>query len=66
MSGFSHFPEGSGFRQDRKMGTHDVAWRKGWEGRKENHPITDLNIDKLSFLLRNIFPREIFNAFPQA
>ena len=61
-SGFSHFQEGSGFRQDRKIETHGGTWRKGWKGRKENHPIADLNIDKISLHLKNIVPRKIFNA----
>ena len=41
----------------------DDAWRKSWKGRKENHPIADLHIDKISLHLKNIDPRELFNAF---
>lgn len=62
MSSFSHFQEGSGFRQDRKIETHGGTWRKVWKGRKENHLIADLSIDKISLHLKNIVPRKIFNA----
>jgi len=55
------FPEGSSFRKDREMET----WRKGWKGRKGNHPVADLNIGKISFHHRNIVPQSV-HAFPQA
>lgn len=63
MNGYPHFPEVSGFMQDRKMGTHDGAWRKSWKGREANHPIADLNIDKISLLLKILSPGRV-NAFP--